>query len=221
VSKAHLIAYNQQSCIIDKVVGVLGNKAHVLLFTVIAPFYNIAFNKQLKVYRRLLSEHRKHLSDDINNVLDIGCGTGAFALAFEELGFNVTAVDASSLMVRIAKRNLSGSGVKILQGDFFEKLPFEDNSFDLLVASYVVHGHKQSGREKFYKESRRICRKEILIHEFFPNRNPVISFIEFLERSDYRNFTKNAFRELKEHYPIVERIQLSPSTGWYICRCRT
>ncbi|MEA2066741.1 MAG: class I SAM-dependent methyltransferase [Thermotogota bacterium] len=197
----------------------LGNKAHVLLFTVIAPFYNIAFNKQLKGYRRLLSEHKKYLSDDINNVLDIGCGTGAFALAFKELGFNVTAVDASSLMVKIAKRNLSGTGVKILQGDFFEKLPFEDNSFDLLVASYVVHGHKQSGREKFYKESKRICRKEILIHEFFPNRNPLISFIEFLERSDYKHFTASAFKELKKHYQVVDNIQLSPTTGWYICRC--
>jgi len=199
----------------------MGNRAHVLLFTLIAPFYNIAFNKQLSNYRRLLKEHRDSLGKDLNSVLDIGCGTGAFALAFKELGFSVTAVDASSLMVRIAKRNLRGSGVRILQGDFFEKLPFEDNSFDLLVASYVVHGHKQTGREKFYKESRRICRKEILIHEFFPNRNPIISFIEFLERSDYRQFSKNAFRELKEHYPVVDRIRLSPSTGWYICRCES
>ncbi|MFW6120150.1 MAG: class I SAM-dependent methyltransferase [Petrotogales bacterium] len=197
----------------------MGNKAHVLLFTVIAPFYNIAFNKQLTVYRRLLSEHSKHLSDDISNVLDIGCGTGAFALAFRERGFHVTAVDASPLMVKIAKRNLNGSGVKILQGDFFEKLPFDDNSFDLLVASYVVHGHKQEGREKFYRESKRICRKEILIHEFFPNKNPIISFIEFLERSDYKRFTANAFYELKQHYPVVDSIKLSSSTGWYICQC--
>ncbi|MFO7881935.1 MAG: class I SAM-dependent methyltransferase [Kosmotogaceae bacterium] len=197
----------------------MGNKAHVLLFTLIAPFYNIAFNKQLNVYRRLLREHRSFLGDSITSVLDIGCGTGAFALAFNELGFHVTAVDASPLMVRIARRNLNRTGVKILQGDFFEKLPFEDNSFDLLVASYVVHGHKQSGREKFYKESKRICRKETLIHEFFPNRNPLVSFIEFLERSDYKHFTANAFKELKEHYPVVDKIQLSPTTGWYICRC--
>lgn len=197
----------------------MGNRAHILLFTLIAPFYNVAFKSQLKSYRELLKEHRSLLGEGIRNVLDIGCGTGALALAFSELGYEVTAVDASAAMVMIARRNLRGTGVSVVQGDFFEKLPFEDRSFDLLVASYVAHGHKHEGREKFYKECRRICNKEVLIHEFFPNRNPLIFAVEFFERSDYRKFVPKAFEELKEYFPVVERRRLSSSTGWYICRC--
>ncbi len=197
----------------------MGNKAHVLLFSLIAPFYNVAFKSQLKNYRRLLKEHRSLIGEDIESVLDIGCGTGALAKAFDELGYRVTAVDASTSMVAIARHNLKESGVKVVQGDFFDKLPFEDNSFDLLVASYVVHGHKIDGREKFYKESRRICRKEVLIHEFFPNINPLVYVVEFFERSDYRNFVPKAFEELKENFPVVKGVRLSSTTGWYLCRC--
>jgi len=197
----------------------MGNKAHVLLFSLIAPFYNVAFKSQLKNYRSLLKEHRSLIGKDIESVLDIGCGTGALAKAFDELGYRVTAVDAATSMVAIARHNLKESGVTVVQGDFFEKLPFEDNSFDLLVASYVVHGHKIDGREKFYKESRRICRKEVLIHEFFPNRNPLVYVVEFFERSDYRNFVPKAFEELKENFPVVKGVMLSSTTGWYLCRC--
>lgn len=197
----------------------MGNRAHVLLFSVIAPFYNVAFRSQLKNYRRLLKEYRSLIGEDIESVLDIGCGTGALAKAFDELGYRVTAVDASISMVAIARHNLKESGVKVVQGDFFEKLPFEDNSFDLLVASYVVHGHKIEGREKFYKESRRICRKEVLINEFFPNRNRLVYVVEFFERSDYENFVPKAFEELKENFPVVKGVRLSSTTGWYLCRC--
>ncbi len=193
---------------------------HIRLFSVIAPFYNLAFRSQLRTYRRLLKDNLWRLPDGVETVLDIGCGTGAFAKALSECGMIVTAVDASMSMVKIARRNLKGRKVKVLKGDFFGSLPFEDGSFDLIVASYVIHGHRREGREKFYMETRRICKKALLLHEFFPNRSPVVSFVEFLERSDYRDFVSSALDELKEFYPVVKPVRLSKKTGWYICSCR-
>jgi len=195
-------------------------KNHIKMFSVIAPFYNIAFRSQLENYRKLLKENSWRLADKIESAIDIGCGTGAFARALSELGIEVTAVDASDKMVRIARRNLAGTGVRIVRADFFEDLPFEDNSFDLLVASYVLHGHKIDGRIRFYGETKRICKKELLLHEFFPNKNPLVSFVEFLERSDYRNFVSTAYEELKRFNPVVYRVRLSATSGWYICRCK-
>jgi ubiquinone/menaquinone biosynthesis C-methylase UbiE len=194
-------------------------KNHIRLFSVIAPFYNMAFRSQLENYRRLLKENYWRLDDKIERAIDIGCGTGAFARALSELGIKVTAVDASSNMVRIARRNLAGTGVRVMRADFFEDLPFEDNSFDLLVASYVLHGHKIDGRVRFYEETKRICKKEMILHEFFPNKNLLVSFVEFLERSDYRNFVSTAYEELKSFYPVVDRVRLSATSGWYICHC--
>lgn len=199
----------------------MSGKNHSKLFSAIAPFYNFAFSSQFNTYKKLLRENAWRLSRDIETVLDMGCGTGAFALALSEFGYTITAVDASEKMVKIAKRNLRETGVEVIRGDFFERLPFKDGSFDLLVASYVVHGHRREEREKFYKESKRLCVKELLLHEFFPNRNPLVSFVEFLEGSDYQSFVGAAHEELKEFYPVVEKVRLSPTSGWYICRCES
>lgn len=62
----------------------------------------------------------KHLEQVINehgippcSVLELGAGTGSDAVWLAEKGFRVTAVDASSTAVDMARRKASGSGVNI------------------------------------------------------------------------------------------------------------
>lgn len=52
-----------------------------------------------------------------NRVLDLCCGTGEFALALSELGYNVTAVDLSEDMIRIAKQKSGADHVQWICGD--------------------------------------------------------------------------------------------------------
>jgi SAM-dependent methyltransferase len=44
---------------------------------------------------------------DTKTILDVGCGTGNYAFAMQELGYEVTGVDSSAQMIDIAKAKLS------------------------------------------------------------------------------------------------------------------
>ncbi|MGW2559515.1 HemK2/MTQ2 family protein methyltransferase [Streptomyces sp. NPDC001514] len=68
-------------------------------------------------------------------VLDVGTGTGALALAAATRGAQVTAVDISPLAVWTARLNarLAGTPVRVLRGDL--TAPVADRTFDLIVTN--------------------------------------------------------------------------------------
>lgn len=71
-------------------------------------------------------------------VLDAGCGSGALAQRLVAGGARVTALDASRRMLDIARRRL-GPHVELVHADLAAPLPFPDASFDVVVASLVMH----------------------------------------------------------------------------------
>lgn len=62
-------------------------------------------------------------------VLDIGCGTGFSMEVLSSAGYKVTGIDISESMLDIAR----SKGLDVRYASF-EKLPFEDNTFDALVS---------------------------------------------------------------------------------------
>jgi ubiquinone/menaquinone biosynthesis C-methylase UbiE len=70
------------------------------------------------------------------NILDVGTGSGIFAEAFFRLGFEVTGVDIQEAMLEAARTYVPG--VTFLPASS-ERLPFEDQSFDLLFLGLVLH----------------------------------------------------------------------------------
>ena len=71
-----------------------------------------------------------------SQVLEIGSGPGHVAAMLVQAGANVTGIDFSSKMVEVAQRIYPEITFK--QADA-EQLPFEENSFDAVVANFVVH----------------------------------------------------------------------------------
>lgn len=67
-------------------------------------------------------------------VLDAGCGTGRGALALEERGASVTAVDLGPRLVAATRRRIAGEA---LVGDVL-RLPFADATFDVVFSSEVI-----------------------------------------------------------------------------------
>jgi len=71
--------------------------------------------------------------------LDVGTGPGFLALILAEMGHSVTGVDISTGMIDRAKEN---ARMLNLMADFChadaERLPFEDESFDLLVNRHLL-----------------------------------------------------------------------------------
>jgi SAM-dependent methyltransferase len=70
-------------------------------------------------------------------VLDAGCGGGRTSSWLVEQGAEVVGLDASTELLRLARERLPSA--TFVLGDLAEPLPFEDDSFDVAVASLVMH----------------------------------------------------------------------------------
>ena len=192
---------------------------HIRLFDRIAPLYDWFFRLQTREYRKLIHEHIEDVGvSPGNSVLDIGCGTGAFAGAFASAGFVVAGVDGSQRMADAARRH----GIACTVSDAMRQLPFPDKSFDLVTAAFVVHGLPSEGRKAIYTEAARLARRSVLLHEYSPGMAEFSSFsipgvLERVEKSDYLAFIKYGLSELREAFEGVEVISLGKWVSWYIC----
>ena len=65
-------------------------------------------------------------------LLEVGCGTGHWSKYFSNKGFEVTGIDRSAEMIKIAgQKHIPNSRFEIADG---RNLPFEDESFDVAAA---------------------------------------------------------------------------------------
>jgi ubiquinone/menaquinone biosynthesis C-methylase UbiE len=97
----------------------------------------------------------------VENVLDVGTGTGLFAEAFVGRSLKVSGVDVNPEMLAMARQFVPG-------GDFHtgnvEKLPFPDDTFDLVFLGLVLH--ESGDLLKTLKEVLRVTRQKVCILEW-------------------------------------------------------
>lgn len=72
--------------------------------------------------------------------LEIGVGTGRIALPIARRGFDYTGIDISERMMGVLRRKADAEGIRIelVHGDI-TRLPFPDDSFDVVVAVHILH----------------------------------------------------------------------------------
>ena len=96
------------------------------------------------------------------SVLDVGCGTGALAIAakgFVGAGGEVTGVDPSPEMVARAKRKAAKAGVDVrFEVGTIEALPFPDAAFDTALSTLMLHHLTDDGLEKGLGEVARVLK---------------------------------------------------------------
>ncbi|WP_328943213.1 methyltransferase domain-containing protein [Streptomyces sp. NBC_00250] len=71
-------------------------------------------------------------------ILDAGCGSGPLSAALRDRGADVTGIDSSAGMLELARRRL-GADTALHVVDLADPLPFDDDAFDDVVASLVLH----------------------------------------------------------------------------------
>lgn len=107
-------------------------------FRQMAPVYD-KYRKPDELILRLLSEEIQKLAGTVGNLsmLDVGCGTGGYSIPLaKQFAIKLTGIDVSKEMLARA-RSKHSNGNWIL-GDI-ESIDFEENSFDVVLMSYVLH----------------------------------------------------------------------------------
>lgn len=71
----------------------------------------------------------------LGRVLDLGCGSGAHAIALAAAGVEVTAIDPSEAMIKLAQVNAANAGVKVdfMQATTVDMLADHKSKFDSIL----------------------------------------------------------------------------------------
>ena len=186
------------------------------VFSYIAPIYSLFYKSQKNSFKKAI-ENAKSMIDitKYQSVIDIGCGTGALADVLRNLDLDVTGIDREKMMIDIANEKI-GKGAKCKQADLIKGLPFDDNSFDVAISSYVAHGFEEEGRKILFSEMERVAKEVVILHDFNKKRSLIVTILEMLERSDYFNFINVIEDEMKEYFGNVESIKVGARAKWYV-----
>jgi ubiquinone/menaquinone biosynthesis C-methylase UbiE len=189
------------------------------IFDFIAPFYGHIDKALSEGYRKSCERLNEEIPLAELSILDIGTGTGAWISSISKHSRNkAVGTDFSKKMLYQAKKN--HPNIEFIHADGENLSSFEDNSFDVVTASFVLHGMKAPEREIVLKEMKRVARKYVMIHDFYDKTALFIRFLEFMERSDYKNFKKNFKKEMNQQFDNTDLIVAKRGTGVYVGKIR-
>ena len=123
----------------------------------VSSFYDYTFGKVFKPGQRALIE--KMSCNDSDIVLEIGIGTGA-SFQFYPDKTNVIGIDISPDMLDLAKEKIKNNKIenKYISMMNGEHLSFPDNTFDKVVAMYVMSVTQNP--KSLVEEMKRVCKDD-------------------------------------------------------------
>lgn len=131
--------------------------------------------------------------------LDVGCGSGALAIALAKLypeakvvGIDRWGKEYASFSKTLCENNAKAENVgnvSFMQGNALS-LPFPDESFDAIVSNYVYHNIPSNDRQAILLETLRTLKKggEFAIHDIFSKGKygDMEAFLRKLKEMGYR-----------------------------------
>jgi phosphatidylethanolamine/phosphatidyl-N-methylethanolamine N-methyltransferase len=192
-------------------------------YAILSPVYDFLFDKVFYPGRVAAIDLLEIKPGD--RVLEVGVGTG-LNLPLYPRDCEVTGIDISEGMLRKADERVRTYGMtntKLMVMDA-SKLEFPENSFDRVIATYVISAVPDP--VKTLLEMRRVCKPSghLVILNHFKSDNPVVGMFEKLLAPVC---TKIGFDTELKLMPLLERVALAPEqlhrvnlmNGWRLVRC--
>jgi phosphatidylethanolamine/phosphatidyl-N-methylethanolamine N-methyltransferase len=192
-------------------------------YAILSPVYDFLFDKVFYPGRVAAIQLLEAKPGD--RILEVGVGTG-LNLPLYPRDCDVTGVDISEGMLRKAEervRTLGMDRAKLMVMDG-SRLEFPDNSFDRVIATYVISAVPDP--VKTLLEMRRVCKPSghLVILNHFKSENPIIGMFEKILAPVC---TKVGFDTELKLMPLLERVALAPEqmhrvnlmNGWRLVRC--
>lgn len=123
-----------------------------------ANYYDNSFDGKFvkPMYKCMLGEISKITT---GNLLDVGCGNGNILSSLVDSDLKLYGIDLSTEMIKQAEKRLADRA-KLCVTDA-EKLPFDSDSFDVLVCNASFHHYPHP--KTVLKEMRRVMKKDALL----------------------------------------------------------
>lgn len=142
--------------------------------------FSIAEDYPNKIYECLVPQIKNKI------VLDLGCGTGKFMQKFYDKATKYYGLDLSDQQLNIAKRKVDSNSVEFICCSA-ENIPLQDNSVDIIIATWVLGTILElDRRNKVLAEMRRVLKD-----------NGSIYLVE--------NDTGGEFEKIRNRYPNIQR----------------
>ena len=143
-----------------------------------------------------------------SRILDVGCGKGFMLYDFLEAlpGVTVQGIDISEYAIEHAMEDVK----PYLQVANAKKLPFEDNSFDLVISVNTVHNLAIDECKEALREITRVSKKDSFVTmDAYRNQ-------EEKERMDKWNLTALTYMSVDEWKSLFQEIGYTGDYYWFI-----
>jgi SAM-dependent methyltransferase len=137
-------------------------------------------------------------------ILEVGAGSGGLSIFLSQLGFEITASDSDEAVLEIIRQNNERFGGKIkdvILADGF-RLPFANDSFDLIFHQGVIEHFSDSEIVRFITEQLRVAPKVLAAA---PNQN-----YPRQDLGDERLISGQAWRSVLKDFKVIWQKDYSP-----------
>lgn len=158
---------------------------------------NTGFFYQKLIDPALSSIHNKAIEmiQPNSKVIDVACGTGAFAFKIAKKAKNVLGIDLSAEMIARAKKTHQTSGLTNIKFEILDASDlhlFKKNKLDLATISLAIHQFSPKTALQILTELKRISKQILIVDYASPLPDNIFKpFIQIIERIAGREHSNN------------------------------